>query len=58
MMKETTRRQDKESGREQGRPHRDLLDALEDVLQRVDKLPILDSREEEILGYGDDGIPH
>jgi antitoxin VapB len=31
---------------------------VEDLLRRVDALPILDSRpEDEILGYGEDGIP-
>jgi hypothetical protein len=31
---------------------------IEDLLRRVDELPKVDSRpEEEILGYGEDGIP-
>jgi antitoxin VapB len=31
---------------------------IEDLLRRVDALPPLDSRSEnEILGYGEDGIP-
>jgi len=31
---------------------------IEDLLQRVDSLPTLDSRpEDEILGYGEDGLP-
>jgi antitoxin VapB len=31
---------------------------LEDILQRVDQLPILDSRTpEEILGYDEHGLP-
>jgi antitoxin VapB len=31
---------------------------IEDLLRRVDSLPILDSRsEDEILGFGEDGIP-
>jgi antitoxin VapB len=31
---------------------------IEDLLRRVDALPSLDSRpENEILGYGEDGIP-
>jgi len=31
---------------------------IEDLLRRVDALPTLDSRpENEILGYGEDGIP-
>jgi len=36
-----------------------LADQIEDLLQRVDALPSLDTRpENEILGYGEDGIPH
>ena len=32
---------------------------IEDLLRRVDALPTLDPRpENEILGYGEDGIPH
>ena len=35
-----------------------LAGQVEDLLRRVDALPILDSRpEDEILGYGEDGIP-
>jgi antitoxin VapB len=35
-----------------------LSGQIEDLLRRVDALPQLDSRpEEEILGYGEDGIP-
>lgn len=35
-----------------------LAGQIEDLLRRVDALPILDSRpEDEILGYGEDGIP-
>lgn len=31
---------------------------VEDLLRRVDALPTLDARpEDEILGYGEDGIP-
>ncbi len=31
---------------------------IEDLLRRVDALPTVDSRaEDEILGYGEDGIP-
>jgi antitoxin VapB len=31
---------------------------VDDLLRRVDALPVLDSRpEDEILGYGPDGIP-
>ena len=36
-----------------------LADQIDDLLRRVDALPTLDSRpENEILGYGEDGIPH
>jgi antitoxin VapB len=35
-----------------------LTGQIEDLLRRVDSLPNLDSRpENEILGYGEDGIP-
>ncbi len=35
-----------------------LTGQIEDLLRRVDALPTLDSRpEDEILGYGEDGIP-
>ena len=35
-----------------------LTGQIEDLLRRVDALPTLDSRpEDEILGYGKDGIP-
>jgi len=35
-----------------------LVGQMEDLLRRVDTLPILDSRpENEILGYREDGIP-
>jgi antitoxin VapB len=35
------------------------LTQLEDILRRVDHLPVLDPRTpDEILGYGDDGLPH
>src|SRR5208282_6148598 len=35
-----------------------LTGQIEDLLRRVDALPRLDSRaENEILGYGEDGIP-
>ena len=35
-----------------------LTGQIEDLLRRVDALPNLDSRpENEILGYGEDGIP-
>jgi len=37
---------------------RPLAGEVENLLRRVDELPSLDLRpEEEILGYGDDGIP-
>lgn len=32
---------------------------LEEILQRVDALPVLDSRAaDEILGYDERGVPH
>ena len=35
-----------------------LAGQIEDLLRRVDALPTLDARpEDEILGYGEDGIP-
>ena len=35
-----------------------LSSQIEDLLKRVDALPTLDVRsEDEILGYGEDGIP-
>jgi putative transcription factor len=35
-----------------------LTGQIEDLMRRVDALPTLDSRpEDEILGYGEDGIP-
>ena len=35
-----------------------LAAQLEDLVKRVDALPVVDSRpEDEILGYGPDGIP-
>jgi antitoxin VapB len=35
-----------------------LTGQIEDLLRRVDALPSLDSRpENEILGYGEDGVP-
>ena len=35
-----------------------LLGQLEEILQRVDRLPVLDSRNpEEILGYDEHGLP-
>jgi antitoxin VapB len=45
--------------RVRGRRHaRELPEQVEDILQRMDALPILDDRaEDEILGYDQDGIP-
>ncbi len=35
-----------------------LLGQLEDILQRVDKLPVLDPRPpDEIVGYDENGLP-
>jgi len=35
-----------------------LADQLQDILRRVDQLPVLDSRTpDEILGYDDHGLP-
>jgi antitoxin VapB len=40
------------------RKSRLLASQIEDLLRRVDALPILDNRsEDEILGYDKDGIP-
>jgi len=36
-----------------------VLMQLEDILRRVDQLPVLDSRTpDQILGYDDNGLPH
>jgi antitoxin VapB len=36
-----------------------LASQLEEILRRVDQLPVLDSRSaEEILGYDEHGLPH
>ena len=36
-----------------------LTSQLDDILRRVDAMPILDSRpQDEILGYDDDGLPN
>jgi antitoxin VapB len=36
-----------------------LTGQLDDILRRVDAMPILDTRpEDEILGYDDDGLPN
>jgi antitoxin VapB len=41
-----------------GRGNRILASQIEDLLRRVDGLPVLDSRpEEEILGYDEHGMP-
>ena len=41
-----------------GRSNRILASQIEDLLRRVDGLPVLDSRpEEEILGYDEHGMP-
>ena len=40
------------------RSGRRLADELEDIARHCANLPVLDPREaDEILGYGDDGIP-
>jgi len=40
------------------RRHRVVLGQLEDILQRVDHLPVLDPRTpDEILGYDERGLP-
>jgi antitoxin VapB len=42
----------------QARHGRILNDKLEDILQRVDSLPVCDSRPDaEILGYDQEGMP-
>jgi antitoxin VapB len=36
-----------------------VLTQLEDILRRVDQLPVVDTRTpDEILGYDDHGLPH
>jgi antitoxin VapB len=36
-----------------------VLTQLEDILRRVDQLPVMDTRTpDEILGYDDQGLPH
>jgi antitoxin VapB len=36
-----------------------LSGQLEDILRRVDQLPVLDSRTpDEVLGYDEHGLPH
>jgi antitoxin VapB len=40
------------------RRHQIVMSQLDDILRRVDQLPILDSRSpEEILGYDEHGLP-
>lgn len=35
-----------------------VLDQLQDILRRVDQLPVLDAREpDEIVGYDEHGLP-
>jgi antitoxin VapB len=42
--------------REQRR--RNLMSQLEEILQRIDRLPVLDSRTpDEIIGYDEHGLP-
>ena len=42
----------------EGRTEKSAADQVEDLLQRLDALPSLDSRPaDEILGYDKDGIP-
>ena len=42
--------------RERGRQN--LMSQLEEILQRMDRLPVLDSRTpEEIIGYDEHGLP-
>lgn len=44
--------------RQQGR-NQILTSQLEEILDRVDRLPVLDSRgPDEILGYDEHGLPH
>lgn len=43
---------------QQHRKSQILLSQIEEILQRVDRLPILDSRTaNEILGYDENGLP-
>ena len=40
------------------RPRRRLADQLEEIARACSQLPVLDRRTpDEILGYGDDGLP-
>lgn len=50
--------QDNEKRRELEDKRPRIAKEIEDLLQTVGELPKVDSRpEEEILGYGEDGIP-
>jgi antitoxin (DNA-binding transcriptional repressor) of toxin-antitoxin stability system len=41
-----------------GNPSRKLKRAIDKILQRVDRLPVLDDRSpDEIIGYDKDGLP-
>jgi len=41
------------------RRQKTILTQLEDVLRRVDQMPVLDSRTpDDILGYDERGLPH
>jgi hypothetical protein len=36
-----------------------IVSEIENLLRRIDALPVLDSRgENEILGFAEDGLPH
>jgi hypothetical protein len=49
---------DNRSQRDTNDAARKLATEMEDLLQRVDALPTVDSRpENEILGYAEDGVP-
>jgi antitoxin VapB len=40
------------------RSRRNLMSQLDEILQRMDRLPVLDSRTpEEIIGYDEHGLP-
>jgi antitoxin VapB len=42
----------------QGRNKRAISESVEDILRRVDNLPVLDTRSaDEILGYDENGLP-
>jgi antitoxin VapB len=41
------------------RRNRNLMSQLEEILHRVDQLPVLDPRTpDEIVGYDEHGLPH